>query len=183
MTLPTPALPLGVPVDDRRDHILGPADAPVTLVEYGDFECPHCGAVHPIVKALLEQLGNQLRFVFRNFPLSTMHRHAIRAAEAAECAGAQGKFWEMHDLLFRNQQHLDDENLVSYAGELKLDVARFEQDLEHHSYLPRVQEDYRGAARSGVKGTPAFFINGVRYKGEYDLQPLMAAVRGAATAT
>ena len=179
MAVPPPPAPLAVPVDNGRDHIRGSLDAPMTLVEYGDYECPHCGAVHPIIRALLEQIGPQLRFVFRHFPLSTMHRHAMRAAEAAECAGAQGKFWEMHDLLFQNQQHLADENLIEYATRLQLDAARFERDLASHACLPRVQEDYRGAMRSGVKGTPSFFINGVRYKGEYDLEPLLQAIRGS----
>src|ERR1039457_2723710 len=114
------ALPVG-----ERDHIQGPANAPVTLVEYGDYECPYCGQAYPIVKQLQERLGNKLRFVFRNFPLSTMHPHAEEAAEAAEAAAAHGKFWEMHDLLYENQEELDSEELVAYAATLGLNTSRF----------------------------------------------------------
>jgi protein-disulfide isomerase len=173
------APPLAVPVTER-DHIQGSPAAPVTLVEYGDFECPHCGAVHPILNEVRRALGDRLRFVFRHFPLSSMHRHAMHAAEAAEAAGTQGKFWEMHDLLFEHQQNLEDGDLVGYAQSLGLDLPRFQTELASHSHLAQIQEDYRGAIRAGVKGTPAFFINGIRYKGEYDLEPFLAAVRAAA---
>jgi protein-disulfide isomerase len=169
-------VPLAVPVTER-DHAQGPVTAPVTLVEYGDYECPHCGAVHPIIQEIQRQMGGTLRFVFRNFPLAAMHRHAMRAAEAAEAAGAQGKFWEMHDRLFDDQEKLEDADLIAHAKAIGLDIPRFESDLTGHVYLPRVQEDYRGAIKSGVKGTPAFFINNVRYKGAYDLEPLLEAVR------
>jgi protein-disulfide isomerase len=169
---------LAVPVSER-DHIQGSPDASVTLVEYGDYECPHCGAVRPIVGELRRQLGDRLRFVFRNFPMPTVHRHAMRAAEAAETAAAQGKFWEMHDLIYDNQEHLEDPDLIRYAQLIGLDVPRFERDMAAHTNLPKVQEDFRGGMRSGVKSTPAFFINGVRHTGSFELQPLLDAVQAA----
>ncbi|HEY2587569.1 MAG TPA: thioredoxin domain-containing protein [Tepidisphaeraceae bacterium] len=168
--------PLAVSVNER-DHAQGPPDAPVTLVEYGDYECPHCAAVRPIVREIQRQMGDQLRFVFRNFPVTTVHRHAMRAAEAAESAAAQGKFWEMHDLLLHNQQHLDDPDLSRYAQSIGLDVPRFERELAAHTHLPKVQEDFRGGMQSGVKSTPTFFINGARHTGSFELEPLLAAVR------
>lgn len=175
---PTPLLPLAVPVSDR-DPAQGPADAPVTLIEYGDYECPHCGAVRPIVREVQRQLGDRLRFVFRNFPVTTVHRHAMRAAEAAETAAAQGRFWAMHELLFENQEHLEDADLVRYARSLGVDVTRFEQEMAAHTHLPKVQEDFRGGIRSGVKATPTFFINGARHTGSFELEPLLDAVRAA----
>jgi protein-disulfide isomerase len=174
----SPPQKLAVELNDL-DHSQGPPDAPVTLVEYGDYECPHCGAVHPIIKDIQTAMGAQLRFVFRHFPLSTMHRHAMRAAEAAEAAGAQGKFWEMHDTLFQDQQHLEDPALIADAQKVGLDLPRFEGDLSSHSLLPRVQQDFREGMRSGVKGTPTFFINGTRYVGSYDREPLLGAVQEA----
>lgn len=175
---PAPPLPLAVPVDER-DHAQGPPDAPVTLVEYGDYECPHCGATRPIVREVQRQMGDRLRFVFRNFPVTTVHRHAMRAAEAAETAAAQGKFWETHELLFDNQQHLEDADLVRYAQALALDVPTFEREMAAHAHLPKVQEDFRGGMRSGVKSTPTFFINGARHTGSFELEPLLQAVRSA----
>ena len=177
MTLPTPAVPLAVPVDDSRDHILGPADAPITLVEYADFECPHCGAVHPIVKALLEQLGNQLRFVFRHFPLSTMHRHAMKAAEAAECAGAQGKFWEMHDLLYAGFPNISRQRIMTYAGQLNLDIKRFTAELDAHKYRARVRAEEKEGDDAGVSGTPTFFINGKKYNRTFDAASVTPLIR------
>jgi protein-disulfide isomerase len=171
-------LPLAVPVSER-DHSQGSPDAPITLVEYGDYECPHCGAVHPILKQILGEMGNGLRFVFRHYPLSAMHHHAMRAAEAAESAAAQGQFWPMHDVLFEHQQNLEDDAFVGYAQSLGLDLPRFKAEFSGHLHLPRVQEDFRGGVRSGVKGTPSFFINGIRYKGAYDFEPLLAALRAA----
>ena len=166
---------LSLPVSDR-DHAQGPADAPVTLVEYGDYECPHCGRAYPIVKELQRRLGAQLRFVFRNFPLREMHPHAVRAAEAAEAAAAQGQFWEMHDTLFEHQWSLTDRSLLEYAAALGLDTVRFEQDLSARTHEPRVREDFRSGVRSGVNGTPTFFINGVRYDGSWDLETLTTAL-------
>jgi diadenylate cyclase len=162
------------------DHTTGPATAAVTLVEYGDYECPYCGRMHPVVKELRERLGDRLRFVFRHFPLDSVHPHARRAAEAAEAAASQGRFWEMHDLLYENQDDLDDEALRRYATWLGLDPARFEEDLEERVHAPRVREDRFGGERSGVEGTPTFFVNGVRYEGPRDLEALLEAIEDAA---
>src|SRR6267378_1402793 len=166
---------LSVPVNER-DHVQGPEDAPVTLVEYGDFECPYCAAAYLIVKKIQEVMGAQLRFVFRHFPLTQIHPHAEGAAEASEAAGAQGQFWQMHDLLFENQRALDAMHLPGYAEELNLDSRRFVRELEERVYQPRVREDFMSGVRSGVNGTTAFFINGVRYDGAWDLVPLLEAL-------
>ena len=162
-----------------NDHAQGSAKAPVTLVEYGDYECPFCGQAYPIVKALQKRLGDQVRLVFRNFPLGEMHPHAEHAAEAAEAAGAQGKFWEMHDLLYENQDALEPEDLVQYARALKLELPRFVLEMREHLYAERVREDFRSGVRSGVNGTPTFFINGVRHDGPFDLRSLLAAIEEA----
>jgi protein-disulfide isomerase len=159
-----------------RDHIQGSPAAAVTLVEYGDFECPYCGAAYPIVRQIQQNLGEQLCFVFRHFPLTQIHPHAERAAEAAEAAGAQGHFWEMHDLLFENQQSLDDHNLLRLAKVLKLDIERFAHELVEGTYLERVREDFMSGVRSGVNGTPTFFINGVRHDGPWDMQSLLTRI-------
>jgi protein-disulfide isomerase len=161
-----------------RDHVSGPADAPLTLVEYGDFQCPHCGKAYPIVKAVQRKLGSQLRFVFRNFPLTKIHSEAEHAAEAAEAAGAQRAYWQMHDRLFERQFALDDEHLIEYATELGLDADRLRGELDAGTYANRVREDFMSGVRSGVNGTPTFFINGVRYDGRWDLEPLLAALAG-----
>jgi protein-disulfide isomerase len=150
------------------DHTKGPESAPVTLVEYGDFECPYCGQAYPIVQAILERLGAHLRFVFRNFPLSQAHPHAQHAAEAAEAAGAQGRFWQMHDMLRENQRRLDDASLAGYAEAIGLDPALVMEALENGTYEPQVREDFMSGVRSGVNGTPAFFINGVRWDGPWN---------------
>lgn len=160
----------------ERDHIQGPIDAPVALVEYGDYECPYCGDAYPVVKAIQERLGDRLCFAFRNFPLANMHPHAAHAAEAAEAAGAQGRFWEMHDMLFENQDALDDANLAEYASALGLDVSRFTDEVRSGAHTLRVREDFRSGARNGVNGTPTFFVNGVRYDGEVDAAGLFAAL-------
>ena len=149
------------------DHAAGPANAPVTLVEYGDFECPYCGQAYPIVKALQERLGTRLRFVFRNFPLSESHPHAEHAAEAAEAAGAQGQFWEMHDALYEHQRALRDPALIGYATDLGLDAARVARELGTGAWTARVRADFLSGVRSGVNGTPTFFINGERYDGSW----------------
>jgi protein-disulfide isomerase len=167
---------LTVPVQEGRDHIQGPADAPLTLVEYGDYQCPYCGRAYPNVKEVQERLGDRLRFVFRNFPLATMHAHAENAAEAAEAAGAQGRFWEMHDHLFENQKRLRDQDLHRYAEELGLDVDRFDREMAAHSYAERVHEDFMGGVRSGVNGTPTFYVNGERHDGTYEPDALIAAL-------
>jgi protein-disulfide isomerase len=170
------ATDLTLAVSDERDHIRGPLTAPVTLVEYGDFECPHCGAAHAVLGDLLDEMGDQFRLVFRNFPLTQVHPRAERAAEAAEAAGAQGRFWEMHDALFENQEALDDESLLSYAQDLDLDLVAFERDLVGGVYTPRVREDFMSGVRSGVNGTPTFFINGQRHNGAWDVESLGAAI-------
>src|SRR5258706_14082789 len=153
------------PPVSERDHAAGPENAPVTLVEYGDYECPYCGMAYPIVKRAQQDLGKQLRFVFRNFPLAESHPHARLAAEAAEAAGAQGKFWEMHAMLFEHQDALDDADLVRYAKALHLDVERFTRELASEMYVARVRKDIQSGIKSGVNGTPTFFINGVRFDG------------------
>lgn len=166
---------LSVPVGEK-DHILGSADAPVTLVEYGDLECPYCRQVNPVIKELRRRLGNRVRYVFRHFPIRTSHVHAQLAAEAAEAASAQGKFWEMQEYIFQHQGQLDENHLVTYAGELELDVEQFKRDLDEHTYAELVREDFNSGVRSGVNGTPTFFINGARYDGPWDLESLIEAV-------
>ena len=163
-------------VNAERDHILGPADAPVTLVEYGDFECPFCARSYPAVQQIRRQLGDRLRFVFRHFPRPE-HPHARHAAEAAEAAAAQGHFWQMHDMLFEHQGALEDKDLIGYAAAIGLDVGLFEHDLTTHVYLERVQADLQSAARNGVHGTPTFFINGVKHEGADTFDDLMGAIR------
>ncbi len=163
------------------DHIAGPPDAPVTLVEYGDYECPYCGMAYPIVKAIHRRLGNRLRFVFRNFPLKEAHPHAYHAAEAAEAAAAQGKFWEMHDVIFEHQHALEDDDLARYARGLGLDGDRIAEALETGTYTRNVRDDFRSGVRSGVNGTPTFFINGERYDGPWaDEGAFHSALRDAA---
>jgi protein-disulfide isomerase len=169
---------LTIPVSDR-DHAQGPAEASVTLVEYGDYECPYCGMAYPIVKALQERLGDRLRFVFRNFPITTAHPHAEHAAETAEAAGAQGRFWEMHDYLYEHQKALTDEHLQAYAEAIGLDVERFDREMEAQAHAERVRADFMSGVRSGVNGTPSFFINGRRHNGSYDFETLLAALEAA----
>lgn len=167
---------LTVPVSER-DHVLGSATAPVTLVEYGDYECPFCGAAHKSVEQVLQVMGNDLRFAFRHFPLSQIHPHAYQAAEAAEAAGAQGRFWELHDLMFENQDRLGLRDLIGYAGALGLDLERFVTDLRGHAHAGRLREDFLSGVRSGVNGTPTFFVNGLRHDGGYDVEVLLEALR------
>jgi protein-disulfide isomerase len=172
---------LTLPVTEDRDHVQGPADAAVTLVQYGDYECPYCGEAYPIVKEVQARMGERLRFVFRNFPISTSHPHAERAAEAAEAAAAQDKFWQMHDILYENQRRLDDEDLGAYAELLQLDVERFEKEMGEHVHAGRVHEDFMSGVRSGVNGTPTFYINGVRHDDSYETEILLDALERAAT--
>jgi protein-disulfide isomerase len=168
------------PPVSETDHRMGPDDAPVTLVEYGDYECPHCGAAHPIVRAVQEVMGPRLRFVFRHFPLREIHPHAEHAAEAAESAGVEGKFREMHDMLFENQVALAPEDLMNYAAALELDEEQFAGDLVEHRFAPKVRADFTSGVRSGVSGTPTFFINGIRHEGPWDAPSLLAAILQAA---
>jgi len=158
------------------DHVRGPADAPVTLVEYADFECPFCGRWFPELQRVLQDLGPRVRFVFRHFPISEQHPHAESAAEVAEAAAAQGKFWEMHDLLFPRQAALDAGHLLAYVRELGLDAVRVERELEREVYRARVRDDIESGLRSGVSGTPMFFINGRRHEEPGDARTLRAAL-------
>jgi len=167
---------LTVPVEPR-DHATGPQDAPVTLVEYGDFQCPHCGRAYPIVKDIVRTLGANLRFVFRNFPLTRIHPEAEHAAEAAEAAGGQGAYWPMHDRLFERQFALDDDHLIEYATELGLNAERIRGELEAGTHGPRVRDDFMSGVKSGVNGTPTFFINGVRYDESWDRDSLLGALK------
>ena len=166
---------LVVPVTDR-DHQRGSPDAPVTLVEYGDYQCPYCGKAYPIIQEVRKRMGKDLLFVFRNFPLSQIHANAEHAAEAAEAAAAQDQFWAMHDRLYERQFALEDDNLLEYAADLGLDVPRFAADMEAGTYRDRVRDDFRGGVRSGVNGTPTFYINGVRHDGSWDLPGLLSAL-------
>jgi len=159
-----------------HDHAQGSPEARITLVEYGDYECPHCGAAYPIVKRIQEELGDDLRFVFRNFPLSETHPHALRAAQAAEAAALQGRFWEMHDTLFENQQRLGEVQLHRYAGAIGLDVQRFVLDLDSEAVAARVRSDFLSGVRGGVNGTPTFFVNGARYDRSWDHDALLASL-------
>jgi diadenylate cyclase len=163
-----------------RDHARGPKDAPVKLVMYGDYECPYCGEAHPVLKELQERVGEQVRFIFRHFPLDSVHPRARRAAQAAEAAASQGRFWEMHDLLYERRGELG-EDLMRYAAELGLDLQRFEEDLKNDHHTWRIEEDRLGGDRAGVRGTPALFVNGVRYADTIDLDELLAAVEEAAS--
>ncbi len=173
---------LAVPVDPERDHFRGPAEAPVTIVEYGDFECPYCGRAEPVVRELLSDFGD-LRYVWRHLPLADVHPNAELAAEAAEAAAAQGRFWEMHDQLLDHQGELRPRDLRAYAERLDLDLERFNEDLRGHSHAPHVEEDVDSADISGVTGTPTFFVNGRRHDGAYDIGTLSAAVRAAGART
>ena len=166
---------LKMPVSER-DHIQGPADAPVILVEYGDYECPICGAAYVTVKEIQQIMGDRLGFIFRNFPLTQMHPHASDAAQAAEAAGAQGSFWEMHDMLFENQDDLGRDHIARYAESLGLDATRLIDELVSGTYAKHVQDDFRSGVKSGVNGTPTFFINDVRYDGPRDAQSMVAAL-------
>jgi Na+/H+ antiporter NhaA len=173
-------LDLAREVDPDRDHIRGSEDAPVTLVEYGDFECPYCGQAEPVIRELLASFGTDLRYVWRHLPLTDVHPNAQMAAEASEAAAAQGAFWEMYDTLLTHQDALRSPDLRRYAEELGLDVERFWDELRRREYAPRVGEDVASADLSGVSGTPSFFINGRRHQGAYDIPTLTAAVRAAA---
>jgi protein-disulfide isomerase len=178
MRLPEHQPKLSIPISDR-DHSIGPPDAPVRLVEYGDYECPYCGKAYPAVRRILKQMGEKIRFVFRNFPLNTLHEHASQAAQAAEAAAAQGKFWEMHDLLYENQENLADVDLRHYALKAGLEIYRFESDMSSESYAKKVRDDFRGGVRSGVNGTPTFFVNEFRFNDVVNYENLLAAVRAA----
>ena len=165
------------PLDPAKDHIKGNLDAPVELVEFGDFECPFCSRAHVAAQVVLEKVDGSVRFAFRNFPLAQAHPRALLAAEAAEAAGAQGSFWRMHDILFEHQDALEFQDLVDYAAVLTLDVARFIRDLQRHTHLQKVRDDFRSGVRSGVNGTPTFFIDGERHDANWHPDALLAALR------
>jgi len=166
-------------VDPERDHVRGTPNASITVIEFGDFECPYCGQAEAVARSLLAD--RDLRFVWRHLPLTDVHPAAQLAAEAAEAAAAQGRFWEMHDLLLARQDDLSPHALTRYAGELGLDVERFRQDLAEHVHQTRVAQDVESADISGATGTPTFFINGQRHYGSYDEATLTAAIRAART--
>jgi protein-disulfide isomerase len=154
------------------DQVRGPEDAPYTLVEYGDYECADCGRLYVILRDLQRGIASRLRVVFRHYPLSGVHHHAQQAAEAVEAAGAQSKFWEMHTLLFERQQALRTKDLIRYAEELTLDVARFRHELKNETHSERVRADFLAGVQNGVHGTPGLFLNGVRYGGAWDKESL-----------
>jgi protein-disulfide isomerase len=166
-------------VDPARDHVRGPDSAPVTLVEYGDYQCPYCGQAEVVIRELLDDFGDELRYVWRHLPLNDVHANAQMAAEAAEAAGAQGAFWEMHDKLLASQDEQTLRDLKQHAQELGLDIERWWDELRRHEHADRVAEDVASADSSGVAGTPSFFINDIRHQGAYDLETLSAAVRAA----
>ncbi len=171
--------PVLTPPVDERDHVRGPFTAPHTLVEFGDYECPFCARAHLVVEEVLERMGEDLRFVFRHFPLVNMHPRALPAAEAAEAAGAQGRFWEMHDQLYQHPNALEPEDLLAYAEAIGLDLDRFTQDFESGAHTPRIQEDLDSGLRSGVQGTPTFYINGVQHRGSYEAGALIRSLQHA----
>jgi len=169
---------LAVPVSEQ-DHSQGPATAAVTLVQYGDYQCPYTRLSTTVVRAIQQQLGDQLRFVFRNFPLTEIHPHALHAALAAEAAASQGKFWQMHDAIFHHQHTLEDSDLAQFAAEVGLERQQYARDMAHQRFLPRIEEDVESGERSGVQGTPTFFINGVMYRGSWEHDALLAALQTA----
>ena len=166
---------LNMPVTPA-DYTIGPKDARVTVVEFGDFECPNCKQAAPAVKLLLKRFADRIRFVYRHFPLEEVHPHALLAAEAAESAGAQGKFWSMHDLLFENQRHLKARHLSGYAERLRLDMAHYATDMKDHAYLQRIREHQQSGSKSGVRSTPTFFVNRVLQDVSFGLPRLFETV-------
>ena len=173
---------LTFPVNIGYDHVRGSINAPLTLVEYGDYECPYTGAAYPIVKEILREFGddnNKICFVFRNFPLTDIHPHAQHSAEAAEAAASQNKFWEMHDSLFEHQRELDDNHLKIYASAIRLDIPRFENEMSNHVHIDHVRQDVMSGINSGVEGTPTFYINGRRYDDSWDKETLLTYIKQA----
>ena len=158
------------PVNIGTDHIRGSINASINIVEYGDYECPYTGMAYPIVKEIMKQFNTKVYFVFRNFPLIDIHPHAQHAAEAAEVAASQDKFWQMHDYLFEHQKALDDNHLLQYAERLGLDINKFKEAVSEHTYAPLIEESLKTGIDSGVEGTPTFFVNGERYEDSWDLE-------------
>ncbi len=161
------------PAVNKNDHIQGNKNASIELVEYGDYQCPHCGRAYPVIKNIQKKLGNKLKFIFRNFPLSEAHPNATNAAVAAEAASEQNKFWEMHDIIFENQENINDVDLINYAGKIGLNIEQFKTDFEKPDYLEKVESDFESGVRSGVNGTPAFFINGKKYEDSWEEKELL----------
>ena len=176
--MPEPAANLTIPVGER-DHATGPVSAPLVLVEYGDYECPHCAAAYPVVKQLRAAFGADLTFVYRNFPLTSVHVHAQRAAETAEWAALAGRFWDMHDYLYEHAHRLDDRGLLAAATALGLDPRALQKAWDSHALIPRVKEDFLGGIQAGVTGTPRFFVNGRRHDGVPTAEALTAALAAA----
>jgi protein-disulfide isomerase len=168
------------PPVNRNDHIQGNSHAPLTLVEYGDYQCPHCGHAYPIIKQVQRELGDRLRFVYRNFPLSEAHPDAFNAAVAAEAASLQNRFWEMHDVIFENQEALSWTDLFAYAQSIGLDVQSFEEDVQKKEIAEKVEADFESGIRSGVNGTPSFFINGEKYEGSWEATDLIGYLNAMA---
>ena len=162
------------PAVNSKDHAQGAANASVELVEYGDYQCPHCGRAYPIIKSIQKKMGGDLKFVFRNFPLAQIHPHAVKAAIAAEAAALQDKFWEMHDYIFEHQSRLNDASLINYAGHLQLNIEQFESDFSKEELAQKVDDDFESGVRSGVNGTPSFFINGEKYNGSWEEADFLA---------
>ena len=165
------------PAVNSKDHFQGNENAAIELVEYGDYQCPHCGRAYPIIKSIQEKMGDDLKFVFRNFPLAQIHPNAVHAAIATEAAALQNKFWEMHDFIFEHQSREDDSSLIRYATFLKLNVQQFETDFEKQELAQKVDDDFESGVRSGVNGTPSFFINGEKYNGDWDEEPFLAHLK------
>ena len=158
---------------NKNDHIRGKEDAPLELVEYGDYECIDCGHAFPVINKIRQEMGEDLKFVFRNFPLSKIHHHATSAAVAAEAAALQNNFWEMHDIIFQNQKHLKSEDLLMYADKIKLDTNKFKSDIQKNELLTKVESDFESGIRSGVNRTPTLFINGIKYTGGLENNELL----------
>lgn len=158
---------------NSTDHIRGNSNAPLELLEYGDFECSDCGHAYPIIKTIQQALGDDLKFVFRNFPLTQIHQHAVNAAVAAEAAALQNKFWEMHDIILQNQKHLEFEDLLLYAQKINLDSNQFKNDMQNNALRAKVEADFESGVRSGVNRTPSFFVNGVKYEGSSEVNELI----------
>jgi len=171
----TPQARLRLPVNEK-DHQRGPQDAPIVIVEYGDYQCPHCGRAFPILERLQKSLGKDMLFVYRHFPIAESHPDAPNAARAAEAAGRQGRFWEMHALLFENQSAFDSDSLVGYAESLDLDMERWLLDMDSDAIEAKVEEDFKSGVRSGANGTPTFFLNGYRYDGDWSYEPFLEAI-------
>lgn len=167
------------PAVSDQDHIQGPAVASIEIVEYGDYQCPHCGAAYPVIKEIQKKFGDQIRFVYRNFPLSESHEFAMPAAVASEAAALQDKFWEMHDVIFENQNSLSNEELFKMASEAGLDIEQFKEDIQRPELEQKVESDFEGGIRSGVNGTPSFFVNGTKFDG--DAQNLMDMLTESST--